>query len=325
MPSELRRRRLLAEAEAALDVRWRDDCPADVGRKVAALVTQLSELPGRVYDRADAHLEIGSSEGYTEYDSQAILSGGTNGDGEEANRLEALAAVVYAYAWLSENDHTLMMTDYDYERGIVYHPEDFIETVNYILLGARVEWTFEDGLFTQRGNSVLHADVVKPASVLLDSDARFQRASAAFQTAINRLSENHPGAAITDAGTAVQEFFRALGVNGNSLSDQLNAAQKASIITGYDRAVLQPFSDWLNADRSTRGNAHHHNEGDVTKADAWLAIHVACALMVRLSNEEPRYILAARERREAAAHEAALTKAESEAEDPDPDGDTLVI
>ena len=222
--------------------------------------------------------------------------------------------MVYAYVWLSDNDYTRMLTDDDYERGIIYHPEEFVEAVNDILLAARIEWHFDDGRFTQRGNSVLHADVVKPASVLLEADARFGKASSAFQTAINRLSENHPDVAITDAGTAVQEFFRALGVNGNSLSDQLNVAQKAGIISAYDRTLLKPFTDWLNADRSTRGNAHHHNEGDVTKGDAWLAIHVAGALMVRLSNEEPRDILVARERAEQEAREAAVAKAEADAD-----------
>lgn len=315
LPSELRRRRKLAEEEAAVGVTWRDDCPADVGRKVHALVTHYAERPGRVFDRADAHRSIGSSSGLSDYLTAEVLGQGQAGDGDGDERLDALAAVVYAYVWLSDNDYTQMITGDDYERRIIYRPEEFVEAVNDILLAARIEWHFEDGRFTQRGNSVLHADVVKPASVLLDSDTRFGKASAAFQTAINRLSENHPDAAITDAGTAVQEFFRALDVNGNSLSDQLNVAQKAGIISTYDRTLLKPFTDWLNADRSTRGNAHHHNEGDVTKGDAWLAVHVAGALMVRLSNEEPRDILAAREKAEQEAREAAVAKAEEGGDD----------
>lgn len=315
LPSELRRRRKLAEEEAAVGITWRDDCPADVGRKVHALVTHFAQIPGRVFDRADAHRSIGSSSGQSEYLTSEVLSEGQDNDGFEDERLDALAAVVYAYVWLSDNDRGWVSTGWDEEAMPTYHPEEFVEAVNDILLAARIEWHFEDGRFTQRGNSVLHADVVKPASVLLESDTRFGKASAAFQTAINRLSENHPDVAITDAGTAVQEFFRALGVNGNSLSDQLNAAQKAGIISAYDRTLLKPFTDWLNADRSTRGNAHHHNEGDVTKGDAWLAVHVAGALMVRLSNEEPRDILAAREKAEQEAREAAVAKAEERPDD----------
>lgn len=321
LPSELRRRRKLAEEEAAVGVRWYDGCPAYVGRKIHALVSHLAQIPGRVFDRADAHRSIGSSPGLSDSIVAELLSGGQLDDGLDDERLDAVAAVVYAYAWLSDNDRAWVMTRWDEEELPTYRPEEFIDAVNDILLAARIEWHFEDGRFTQRGNSVLHADVVKPASVLLDSDSRFGKASLAFQTAINRLSENHPDAAITDAGTAVQEFFRVLGASGNSLSDQLNAAQKAGIISAYDRTLLKPFTDWLNADRSTRGNAHHHNEGDVTKGDAWLAVHVAGALMVRLSNGDPRDAAAVRENK---SREVAVVNPEPGADDA-PYGDTLIL
>ena len=100
----------------------------------------------------------------------------------------------------------------------------------------------------QRGNSVLHAEVVKPVSVLLDSDPKYARAAAGLGAAISRISGSSPSVAITDAATAVQEFFRALGVDGNSLSDQLDAAQNLKVITPNDRKLLKPFTDWLNSD-----------------------------------------------------------------------------
>ncbi|WP_026535378.1 hypothetical protein [Arthrobacter sp. H14] len=59
--------------------------------------------------------------------------------------------------------------------------------------------------------------------------------------------------------------------------------------------------DWINADRSHRGNAHYNRNGEISRADAWLMIHVAGALMVRLSDEEPRDIKAAQEHRQAEA------------------------
>lgn len=71
---------------------------------------------------------------------------------------------------------------------------------------------------------------------------------------------------------------------------------------------MKPFTDWLNGDRSDNGNAHRFREGDVSKADAWLALHVAGALMVRLSNEEPREIMAAREKRRSDAEAARLAE-----------------
>ena len=152
---------------------------------------------------------------------------------------------------------------------------------------------------TLPGRTVRHSEVVKPATILLDADPKFAKASAGFQTALTRLAENKPDVAITDAASAIQEFFRALGVAGNSISDQLDNAQKAHFISAADRQILKPIIGWVNADRSERGNAHHHRDGDVSRADAWLALHVAAALMVRLSNEDPREIVAARAKRDA--------------------------
>jgi hypothetical protein len=297
LPSELRRRNLLAEAEAVQGVQWRDECPPEVGRKVAAVLRRATNAPWRVYQLADEHYVAGSSSGLASVDSERALAG----QGSDLDRLDALAAVIYAFVTLGETDTEGVQEDYNNSgESPRYETERFISSVNDFLLAARVEWLFSEGSFSQRGNSVLYADVVKPATILLDSSPQFARASAGFSAAITRLSENKPDVAITDAASAVQEMFRGLGVTGNSITDQLDAAQRMKVITAADRMLLRPIVNWINADRSERGNAHHHREGDVSKADAWLAIHVAGALMVRLSNEEPRDIVAARERREQA-------------------------
>ena len=308
LPSELRRRRLLAESEAQFGVVWRDDCPPEVGRKIVALLLHLTNKSWMVYKTADDHRLVSSERGINEFSTEDTLKG----KGNDSDRLDALAAVVYSFASLSVTDNEEVEDGWNHSYSPPrYDLDTFIETVNDILLGARIEWHYTDGHFTQRGNSVLYADVVKPASILLDSDPKFAKASSGFQAAITRLSENKPDVAITDAASAVQEFFRALGVTGNSISDQLNAAQKAKVITAYDRSLLKPFTDWVNSDRSEKGNAHHHREGDVSKSDAWLAVHVAGALMVRLSNQEPRDIIAAREKRDAEVA-AAAAKAEQD-------------
>ncbi|MDP9936903.1 hypothetical protein J2T11_003271 [Paenarthrobacter nicotinovorans] len=302
LPSELRRRNQLAAEEAVQGVQWRDDCPPEVGRKVAAILRRATNAPWRVYQLADEHYVAGSSSGFASVDSERALGG----QGTDLDRLDALAAVIYAFVTLSDSDTESVQEDYnDPGEAPRYETERFISSVNDTLLAARVEWHFDDGSFTQRGNSVLYTDVVKPATILLESSPRFTKASAGFNAAITRLSENKPDVAITDAASAVQEMFRGLGVTGNSITDQLDAAQRKGIITAVDRMLLRPIVNWVNADRSERGNAHHHRAGDVSKADAWLAIHVAGALMVRLSNEEPRDIVAARDRRDQAAKRAA--------------------
>ncbi|MCI0156808.1 hypothetical protein KNO15_08875 [Leifsonia shinshuensis] len=323
LPSEIRRRQALAEQEARDGVNWLEDCPASVGHKVYALLEDATNARYRVLTQADRYRTIGSADGLIETDAWHSLE---NGDGSAEERLDVVAAVMYAFAGLAEHDDEMVEVggwdSHEWEKPW-YRLIDFTETVNDFLLGSRVNWEFVDGRFLPRTSSVLHEAVVQPATILLDSDPKFSRASAGLQLALTRLSENKPDAAITDAAAAIQELFRSLGAKGNSIGDQLNAAQRSGLITAADRALMKPIIDWINADRSDHGNAHAHRDGDVTRADAWLSIHVAAALAVRLSNQEPREIMAVRARREeqrrlaeaatSAPHEAGTSTAAWEA------------
>lgn len=307
LPSELRRRRDLSERENVVGPEWRDDCPAGVGRKVLAVLQETTNAAQRVLDRVDRHRRIGAADGSFDIDAADVLAG----DGDDNDRLDVVAAVLYAVTALAQEDDESIEVEVGWNQEWVsptYDPDALVETVNDILLGYRVDWMWEAGRFQQRGNHVLHAEVVKPASTFLDLSPRFARASAGFEAALTRLSENRPAVAITDAATAVQEFFRALGIEGQSISDQLNGAATAGVISQADRKLLKPFVDWVNADRSSRGNVHQFRDDDVTKADAWLAIHVAAALIVRLANEEPRNIELMHEER--AREKARRTEAE---------------
>ncbi|MDF2916446.1 MAG: hypothetical protein K0S70_663 [Microbacterium sp.] len=300
----MRRRREQAARELETGITWLDGCPPAVGAEVAAAVAELTNVAYRVYQRADRRL--GNTTSY-DWVSEKRL----NGEGDDIERLDAVAAVIGAFVWLAENDEE--WEDSGYSNRDNYEPEydaeKFIEVVNDRLLYARVDWSFEDGQFQERGNFVLHSEVLRPATILLADDPAFVQASAAFQSALTKLSKGETEVALTEAATSLQEFFRALGVDGNSLSNQLDNAANAKVISGADRSLMKPLLDWVNADRSNRGNAHYHRTGDVSKADAWLMMHVVGAVMVRLSNREPRDIVAAREKREA---DAVAAKAEQE-------------
>lgn len=294
LPSEMRRRRAQAATELETGISWVDGCPTVVGVEVMVALESLTNVPTRVLASADRRLGIHRIETWASAEK-------LRGEGEDEQRLDALAAVVNAFVWLAEYDDE--WEDSGYSNRANYEPEydaeAFIDVVNDRLLHARVDWVFEDGRFQERGNYVMHSEVLRPATILLGDDPAFVLASAAFQSALTRLSKGETDVALTEAATSLQEFFRALGVEGNSISDQLDKAQRAKVITGADRSLMKPLIDWVNADRSDRGNAHRHRSGDVSKADAWLMMHVVGALMVRLSNREPRDIVAAREQREA--------------------------
>jgi hypothetical protein len=309
LPSELRRRREQAARELETGITWLDGCPASVGVEIMAALETFANLPRRVLNMADKRLG--------EEDPRSWVSADRlRGDGDDLARIDAVAAVVNAFVWLSDHDEEPEDSGYGNRPDIMpeYNLDTFIEVVNDRLLHSRVDWLFEDGRFQERGNYVLHSEVLRPATILLGDDPTFRTASDAFQSALTRLSKGETDVALTQAATALQEFFRALGVEGNSVSDQLDKAQRAKVISGADRSLMKPLIDWVNADRSDRGNAHRHREGDVTKADAWLMMHVVAALMVRLSNKEPRDILAAREKREADAATAREAEARLERE-----------
>jgi hypothetical protein len=308
LPSELRRRKRQLADEEKSGVEWLDSCPPEVGKKIAAAMGMLTNMPDRVYSEANRRRGYATHRGFVENESKDALSG----EGDNGDRLDVVAAVLYSFLWLAEHDDEEEDSGYSHRSDSLpeYDTDKFIEVVNDILLHARVDWVFEDGKFQERGNSILHNEVVRPITVFLETDPKFASASGAFQAALTHLSESKPSVAITDAATAVQEFFRVLGAKGNSLSDQVNDAQNKGLITSYDRALLKPFNDWLNSDRSEKGNAHYWREGDVSKPDAWLAIHVAGALMVRLSNEEPRKIMEARAKRLADAETARVAEEE---------------
>jgi hypothetical protein len=55
------------------------------------------------------------------------------------------------------------------------------------------------------------------------------------------------------------------------------------------------FLNWASADRSQTGDSH--KQSDATIADAWLAVHVIGALILRLASDDPRVPTQAKRRR----------------------------
>jgi hypothetical protein len=106
----------------------------------------------------------------------------------------------------------------------------------------------------------------------------------AFHDALRELKPGgNPGDAITDAGSALQEMLLAAGAEGNALGPLLASARGKGLLGPYDSKLAEGvklIGDWVSADRSTRGDAHSASNANID--DAWLAVHVAAALIVRL-------------------------------------------
>jgi hypothetical protein len=135
-----------------------------------------------------------------------------------------------------------------------------------------------------RESMAMYADVVAPALSLLHGDVRLTKVERAFHDALKELKPGRsPADAITDAGTALQEMLVALGAQGNALGPLLGSARQKGLLGPYDSKLadgVQKIGDWVSADRSERGDAHLVKESDAD--DAWLAVHVVGALILRL-------------------------------------------
>jgi hypothetical protein len=131
----------------------------------------------------------------------------------------------------------------------------------------------------------MHATVVEPVLALAQGEPKLAAVEHAYQDALSELKpDGDPSDAVTDAGTALQEMLVAVGARGNALGPLLTDARKRELLAPYDSKLaeaIEGLGDWVSADRSERGDAHHVR--DASRDDAWLAVRVAGALILRLA------------------------------------------
>lgn len=136
-----------------------------------------------------------------------------------------------------------------------------------------------------RGAIRSRVETVAPALAMLMGRPDLERVTSAYEAALRELRPGGSAAdAITDAARALQEMLVGIGARGKSLGPLADDARKQSLFGPYDSKLagaIEALVDWVNADRSTRGDAH------VTTAtlsdDAWLTVRVVGALLIRLS------------------------------------------
>lgn len=160
----------------------------------------------------------------------------------------------------------------------------FRERVNQILDEHDIAYQLVGREMIPRDSMVMHADIVGPALSLLRGHSALNKVEIAFQNALRELKPGEdPANAITDAGTALQEMLVALGAEGNRLGPLLASARGKGLLGPHDSKLAQgveKIGEWVSADRSTRGDSH--SVTDATRDDAWLAVHVVGALILRL-------------------------------------------
>ena len=160
--------------------------------------------------------------------------------------------------------------------------QKFVPGLNVILREERVAFEFIADQMVEIESTELHAEVVAPVLRLLSGRAGWADVETAYHNALHELAGGDPADAITDAGTALQEALTLLGCKGNSLGPLIDDAAKRGLIAKHDKPLLH----WVSADRSTTGDAH--GVTGASRQDAWLAVHVVGAIILRLASGAAR-------------------------------------
>jgi hypothetical protein len=174
-------------------------------------------------------------------------------------------------------------------------PDYFAEQVNRILREERVAFELIEGRMVDLSSEELHVNVVSKSLRLLSGRPGFDKVEVAYQNAILEISNGNPDDAITDAGTALQETLTALGCSGSSLGPLIKNARQKGLLAPHDAKLDRAITDvmeWVSADRSESGEAHHVSDASVE--DAWLMVHVVGALILRLASGDARSTIISR-------------------------------
>lgn len=174
---------------------------------------------------------------------------------------------------------------------LIYTSEDrdlYEEVVNSILNEERIGHKFLDGELVAFQDDELMQGVVEPALKLLIS-RQFEGAQKSYREALEQISHEKAGNAITYAGTALQETLEALGCKGNALGALITDAKEKGLLGKRDTPLedgVRRFLHWAASERNQNSDAHRYSEAPIE--DAWLMVHIVGALIVRLTSGKPR-------------------------------------
>jgi len=282
-----RRRRLQAlnEREAAGEDLWTDKLDERARFRILYLVHKVVDgTDSRRYNLVaearrlvleDLGLPFLYAEGARQQDVEHCIL-----EGEEETVFSYLEALVRLGSIVASQYFGNVPTD-DTDRYRSRIP-DFIEAINVVLEEHRCSYELVEGTFVPMESRTLHRSVVVPALRLLGGRSDFEASERSFRKAIEELQGGDPQDAITDASTALQEALGALGCQGNTVSRRLKDAIAKGYLTPYDSKL----AEWLEADRSLKGDAH--NADDADRTDAWLVVHIVGALVLRVASGPPR-------------------------------------
>lgn len=162
---------------------------------------------------------------------------------------------------------------------------EYRQAINDILDDFDLAWQLSGSELVPRSSMAMHATIVEPVLTLTSGDGRLAGVEKSYRKALQELkASGDPSDAITDAGRALQEMLEAIGAKGNALGPLLADARRREFLSAYDSKLAEAvdlIGAWVSADRSQRGDAH--NVREASRDDAWLAVRIAGALILRLA------------------------------------------
>jgi hypothetical protein len=165
----------------------------------------------------------------------------------------------------------------------VFASDEFDRAVKEILEQERIAYRVVNRQLVPFESLELHETVVAPTLRLLAGRPELADVEEGYQGALKEIGSN-PADAITDAGRALQAMLTVIGCVGNSIGAQLKDARRKNLLAPHDATLsagIEKIIDWVSADRSERGDTH--KAVNVTPEDAWFAVHVVGALILRLA------------------------------------------
>jgi site-specific recombinase XerC len=130
-----------------------------------------------------------------------------------------------------------------------------------------------------------HGDALGPVWALLVGRPDLLKVARAYRDAVEEVEDpnGRPNDAITDAARALQEMLTAMGAQGHRLGPLFGSARSKGWFGPYDSKLadaLESLVHWVSADRSGRGDTHADTAPG--REDAWLALRIVAALLLRL-------------------------------------------
>jgi hypothetical protein len=162
---------------------------------------------------------------------------------------------------------------------------EFAAGISTILAEHRVAFDFVNGRMIGFESKELHTAVVLPVIGLLSGRPGFEEVESAYLGALDELSRGTPDDAITDAARALQLILESLGCEGNALGALAASAKKRGLLGPHDHLLTEAVAkviDWVSADRTAMGDAHHASRA--TPDDAWFTVHIVGAVILRLAS-----------------------------------------